>query len=224
MTTFPNSPRLTKGALIAIDPAGFSPLSTIVFQYNPENLTRTLQPQVVEREGALYETERLKGAPIETIRLEAEFDATDRLEEGDETAEEYGVYRQLSALEMLVYPKTALVTANTIALNMGMIEVVPPTGPLTFFVWNWQRILPVRLTELTITEEAFGRRLNPIRAKVSLSLRVLSYNDLSWKHPGFTLFLAHQTIKETLAAMGTAENVESMAAEENRTILFSASI
>ncbi|WP_419661817.1 hypothetical protein Dvar_22500 [Desulfosarcina variabilis str. Montpellier] len=224
MTTFPNSPRLTKGALIAIDPAGFSPLSTIVFQYNPENLTRTLQPQGVEGEGALYETERLKGAPIETIRLEAEFDATDRLEEGDETAEEYGVYRQLSALEMLVYPKTALVAANTTSLSLGMIEVIPPTGPLTFFVWNWQRILPVRLTELSITEEAFGRRLNPIRARVSLSLRVLSYNDFSWKHPGFTFFMAHQTIKETLAAMGTADNVENMAAEENRTILFSASI
>ncbi len=223
MTTFPNSPRITKGALIALDPAGFSPLSTIVFQYNPENLTRTIQPQGASGEGALYETERLKGAPIETIRLEAEFDATDKLEEGDDTAEEVGVYPQLSALEMLVYPKTALVAANTIAMNLGMIEVMPPMGPLTFFVWNWPRILPVRVTEMTITEEAFGRKLNPIRARVSLSLRVLSYNDFSWKHPGFTLFMAHQTIKESLAAVGTAQNLEGVGAEENGTILFSAS-
>ncbi|HYH85706.1 MAG TPA: hypothetical protein VEX60_09495, partial [Pyrinomonadaceae bacterium] len=101
--------------------------------------------------------------------------------------------------------------ANTVLLAAGTIEILPPIGPFTLFVWGLQRVLPVRLTEFTITEEAHDVNLNPIRAKVSLGLRVLSYNDLSITNPGYYLFLTHQIIKETMAQLGSISNLGAVA-------------
>jgi hypothetical protein len=83
---------------------------------------------------------------------------------------------------------------------------VPPSGPFTLFIWGPQRVLPVMLTDFSITEEAYDPNLNPIRAKVSLGLRVLSYDDFPADHAGYYLFLAHQVIKETMAAVGGISN------------------
>ena len=212
MSTFPGSPRLIKGALVGFDI--FNPLARVIaFQYNPDTLTRTVQPQNMgNQSGDRAEVTRLKGAPVETIKLDAEIDATDQLEKGEATTA--GIYPQLSALEMLVYPKSALVITNTVLLAAGTIEIVPPLAPFTLFIWGWKRVLPVRLTEFTITEEAFDTNLNPIRAKISLGLRVLSYNDLSITHPGYHLFLAHQIAKETMATIGSVGNLAAVAGRE----------
>ena len=66
-------------------------------------------------------------------------------------------------------------------------------------MWSRHRILPVRITECSITEEAFDPALNPIRAKVSLGLRVLSVDDLGFSHKGGSLFLGYLKNKEQLA-------------------------
>lgn len=211
MTTFPNSPRLLKGAIVGIDI--FNPLaSVIVFQYNPETLTRTLQAQSAGGEGGdRTEAMRLKGAPIETIKIDVEIDATDQLEKAEKNATQMGIYPQLSALEMLLYPKSSLVIANTALMALGTIEVIPPSTPFTLFVWGPKRVLPVCLTDFSITEEAHDPNLNPIRAKVSIGMRVLSYSDLPLTHPGYHLFLAHQVVKETMAVIGTVNNLDSVA-------------
>lgn len=203
MTSFPLSPRLMKGALVGIDI--FNPLaSVIVFQYNPETLTRRLQAQTMGgAEGDKTEALRLKGAPIENISLNVEIDATDQLEKGDDVAASMGIYPQLSTLEMLIYPKSAVVIANTVLLALGTIEVVPPVAPFTLFVWGPKRVVPVRISDFSITEEAYDPNLNPIRAKVALGLRVLTYSDLSILHPGYHVFLAHQVVKETMAVIGS---------------------
>lgn len=202
MTTFPRSPRVMKGAIVGIDP--LNPLaSVVVFQYNPDTLSRTIQGQGAGGGGDRSEAMRLKGAPIETINLDVEIDATDQLETGAGLATSLGIYPQLSALEMLVYPKSALVIANTVLLALGTLEVIPPVGPFTLFIWGPKRVLPVRLTDFTITEQAHDVNLNPIRADVRLGLRVLSYNDLSLTHPGYAVFLAHQVVKEVMATMNT---------------------
>jgi hypothetical protein len=213
MSAFPGSPRLLKGAIVGIDP--FNPLaSVIVFQYNPDTLTRTLQAQTAGGEGGdRSEALRLKGAPIETIKLDIEIDATDQLEKPDDNGNTVamGIYPQLSALEMLIYPKSSLVIANTVLLAMGTIEVIPPTAPLTLFVWGPKRALPVRINEFSITEEAYDVNLNPIRAKVSLGVRVLTYSDLPIANPGYALFLAHQVAKETMAVIGSVGNLAAVA-------------
>jgi hypothetical protein len=207
MPASPITPRLLKGALISLNLPDPTP-SVIPFQYNPETLTRSLEAQTAGGEGAdRSEALRLKGAPVETIKLEVELDATDQLELGDPTATSSGIYPQLSALEMLIYPASAVVIANTILLALGTIEVLPPSGPFTLFVWGPKRVLPVRVQEFSITEEAYDTNLNPIRAKVSLGLRVLSYNDLPVTNPGYHLFLAHQVVKETLAKIGTVNSL-----------------
>jgi hypothetical protein len=211
--SFPQgTPNVLKGAIVGIDP--FNPLASIVvFQYNPDTLTRTLQAQSAGAQGGdRSEAMRLKGAPVETFKLDVEIDATDQLERDDGLAESLGIYPQLSALEMLIYPKSALVLVNTALLAAGSMEVIPPQAPLTLFIWGPKRILPVRLTEFSITEEAYDVQLNPIRARVSLGLRVLSYNDLPLTDPGFALFLAHQVVKEAMATIGSVGNLGSVGA------------
>jgi hypothetical protein len=211
MSSFSGSPRVTKGALVGIDL--FNPLSSVVvFQYNPDTVTRTLQPQTAGEGAARSEAMRLKGAPVESIKLDVEIDATDQLEKADGLAVSTGIYPQLSALEMLVYPKSALVIANTVLLALGTLEIVPPIGPFTLLIWGLKRVVPVRLTEFSITEEAHDVSLNPIRAKVSLGLRVLSYNDLSITNPGYWVFLTHQIVKETMATIGSVSNIGAVEA------------
>ncbi len=206
MTTFPGSPRLTKGAIVGVDL--FNPLaSVIVFQYNPKTLTRRLEAQTGQSGGAQSEVLRLSGAPAETIALEIEIDAADQLEVGDPLAETMGIYPQLSALEMLLYPKSAQVILNTALLAAGTIEIIPPAAPFTLFIWGLKRVLPVRLDGFSITEEEYDPSLNPIRASASLSLRVLSYNDFNVTHPGFSIFMAHQLAKEVMATIGSAANI-----------------
>ncbi|MCX6047079.1 MAG: hypothetical protein NT075_18395 [Chloroflexi bacterium] len=206
MTSFPNSPRLQKGAIIGLDP--FNPLaSVVIFQYNPETMTRTITPQTTGGDHDKGEALRLKGPPQEAIKLDVEIDATDQLERADGIATSLGIHPTLASLEMLLYPKSALVIANEVLLNIGVIEIIPPEAPLTLFVWGIKRILPVRLTDLSITEEAFDPNLNPIRAKVGLGLRVLTYQDLGLLSTGGTLFMAHQIVKEVMATIGGANNL-----------------
>lgn len=211
MATFSRAGRLRRGAIVGVDP--LNPIaSVILFQYNPHTLTRTLNADRVGSEGAPgSQPLRLKGAPSETISLEVEIDATDQLEAEQPVAVNMGIYPQLSALEMLLYPKSALVIANTALLALGTIEVMPPVGPLTLFIWGPKRIVPVTLTSFSVTEEAHDPNLNPIRATVSLGLQVLTYNDLSLLHPGYYVFLAHQVVKETMATIGSVSDIASAA-------------
>ena len=208
MSTFPGSPRVQKGAVVGLDPV--NPLaSVIVFQYNPERVTRTLTPQTTAPAGSTSapgEATRLTGPPEETIRLEVAIDATDQLEVANSVATTHGIHPQLAALEMLIYPKSGLVIANEALMLAGVIEVIPPEAPLAVLVWGRKRVVPVRLNELSITEEMFDPNLNPIHATVALGLRVLTYRDLGLLSPGGGLFMAHQLAKEGLATMNTVAN------------------
>lgn len=209
MTTFPNSPRLLKGALIGVDI--FNPLaSVVVFQYNPDTMTRRLEPRAAGGDGEKGEAFRLAGPPKETITLSVEIDATDQLEEANPIAVASGITPTLAALEMMLYPKSALVIANTILAAVGTVEVIPAEGPMILFVWGPTRVLPVRLTGLTITEEAYDTVLNPTRAKAELSLAVLSYNDLKLTSPGQALFMVHQITKEVLATTNLFNSVQNV--------------
>jgi len=199
----PLSPRLLKGGLVQVDPASGRVLSVIALQYNPDSVTRTLQVQASAGEnGDRSQALRLKGAGVETIKLEAEIDATDKLAEpgSNPVAVELGIHPELAALEALVHPRADALQRNDALASAGVLEVLPLEAPLTLFVWSRQRIVPVRVTDLSVTEEAFDAALNPIRAKVSIGLRVLSVDDLGFKHRGGTLFMAHLRAKESLAA------------------------
>jgi Contractile injection system tube protein len=210
MSSFPGSPRLLKGAVIGLDPA--NPLaSIIVFQYNPDTMTRRLEARTSGGGTGTDKSEALRfiGPPKETITVNIEVDATDQLEEGNPLATSVGIYPTLSALEMLLYPKSLSVILNAGLAQVGTIELIPREAPLTLFVWGPARVLPVRITGFSITEEAYDPLLNPLRAKVDLSMTVLSYYDLKIDNPGYTIFLAHQVAKEIMATTNVFNSVQN---------------
>lgn len=213
----PEFSRLVKGALVSLDSSLSTVTSTIAFQYNPDTLTRTLQVQSLGTEsGGRAEVLRLQGAPIETFKLEAEFDASGRLPQAQqEAAPEMGIYPQLSALESLIYPTVDWAKTNMKRASEGTIEIIPHEVPMTLFIWGAKRVLPVRLADFSITEEAYDINLNPIRAKVSLSLRVLNYNDLPWSQSR-KLFLPHHQKKEKMAKTGRSRDLGSLGITNGR--------
>lgn len=202
MTSFSGSPRLLKGGIVLLDPETSAVKRVINLQYNPDTLSRSLQIQGTSNEsGDRAEALRLKGPPVETIKLDAEIDITDQLEFPDQNpdAARLGIYPHLAALETIVYPSSSQLQENNRLAQSGTLEILPMMAPLTLFVWSKQRIVPVRLTDFSITEEAFDPSLNPIRAKVSLGMRVYSVNDLGFDTKGGGLFMTYLQQKERLA-------------------------
>ncbi|NBA93505.1 hypothetical protein [Pseudomonas sp. R5(2019)] len=202
MTTSPRSPQTLKAGIILLNPVTTLVARIVVLQYNPDQLTRTLQVQASSGEsGDRSEALRLKGPPVETFKLEAEIDAIDQLETAasTDTVIDVGIFPQLAALESLITPTSAQLYDSDALLRAGTVEIAPMEAPLALFVWSVQRVVPVRISEFSITEEAFDVSLNPIRAKVSLGMRVLSVNDLGFDHRGGKLFMAYLKNKEALA-------------------------
>jgi hypothetical protein len=134
MTAFPNSPRLIKGGIVLIDADTGAVKRVIALQYNPDTLTRTLQVQAFSGDsGDRSEAMRIKGPPVETIKLDAEIDATDQLEFPDKNPEatKTGILPQLAALETIVYPTSIQLLANNALAKSGTLEIVPMQSPLS---------------------------------------------------------------------------------------------
>ena len=213
MSMAPNSPRLIKGGIVLLDPDTGAIQRIIALQYNPDTLTRSLQVQSVEAGNRnRSEAMRLKGPPIETFKLEAEIDATDQLEVPDQNpnSRQFGLHPQIAALETIVYPtSTQLLNMNSQAQS-GTLEIAPLESPLTLFIWSSSRVVPVRITDFSITEEAFDTSLNPIRAKVSLGLRVMSTDDFGFTHRGGTIFISYLRAREALATKAGSASLASI--------------
>ena len=210
MTAFPNAPNLARGGIVVMDPITGRVIRIVVLQYNADTLNRTLQVRAAGAEsGDRLEALRLKGPPSETIKLDAELDATDQLELPDlprnAPVASNGLFPALAALETLVYPSVDELVAHDRLARGGQIEIAPLEAPLTIFVWSRNRILPVRITEFSVAEEAFDSSLNPTRAKVSLGMRVLTVDDLGFRHRGGALSLLAHRQKERFALVQTGQ-------------------
>ncbi|MFC0397358.1 hypothetical protein [Paraburkholderia rhizosphaerae] len=195
-------PHVLKAGIVLVDPVSGTVSRVISMQYNPDSVTRTLQVQGIGESGDRSEALRLKGPAIETFRLDAELDATDQLEFPDSNPDvvALGLHPQIAALESVLNPTSVeLVNQNTLA-QAGTLEIAPSEAPLTLFVWSAQRVVPVRITEFSVTEEAFDTSLNPIRARLSLGMRTLSVDDLPFTHRGSAIFLNYLQAKERLSA------------------------
>ncbi|TVO67361.1 hypothetical protein [Denitromonas ohlonensis] len=202
MSGYSQSPRIVKGGIVLIDPQSAQVRRVIALQYNPEKLSRSLQVQGAGEGAERSEALRLKGPAIETFRLEADIDAADQLEFPDQHANVVaaGIAPQLAVLESLVNPTAADLLAGKALAAAGTLEIAAMESALALFVWGAQRIAPVRVTDFSISEEAFDPALNPINAKVNLSLRVLSIDDLGFDHKGGGLFMAYLQSREKLAS------------------------
>ena len=198
-----NAPRLLKAGLVLLDPMSGAQQALIAFQYNPDTLTRTLSVQTAGGEAGQERAQppRFKGPAQQTLKFDAELDASDALAAPERNAHtvKHGLAPQLALLERLVNPKVAEIEALQALSAQGVLEILPAEAPLLLLVWSANRVLPVRITDLSITEEAFDAALNPIRARVSLGLKVLSHEDLGWNHRGGKFFMTHLRSQEALA-------------------------
>lgn len=222
MSTPLNSTVLKKGALITLLAPNYQQIeTTIAFQYNPESLNRTItvngtyvgkdgSKKVANRGAPSPENLLLKGAPREEISLSIVIDGIAQLHEGDKTVLEQGIYPQLSALELLLYPKSDVIKDSNQRLNQGVLEINPVAAPVTLLVWGEKRVLPVRLASFSINETYHDDRLNPIRADVSMSLQILNYSDVPWQEQRAKLFFAHQVSKERLAKSAYITNAQDI--------------
>ncbi|KWX02084.1 signal peptide protein [Carbonactinospora thermoautotrophica] len=206
MTRYTDLPKPIRSGLVVLDPVRGTPQRVIVMQFNPDTLERSLAPQAAGAEqGDRTEALRVKGPAVETWKFTAEIDATDQLE----IPAPHGIHPQLAALETLLHPPSARIRRNQALAATGTLEITPVENPLTLWVWGARRVLPVRLTELAITEEAFDADLNPIRATVGVGLRVLSVSDLPTGHRGAELYLVHLAQQERLAGSAGAGRLEA---------------
>ncbi|MFE7070741.1 hypothetical protein ACFU96_11710 [Streptomyces sp. NPDC057620] len=206
MTRYADIPKPIRSGIVVVDPDRGTPQRIIVLQFNPDTLERSLSPQSAggsgdsggggSGSGDRNEALRLKGPAQETWKFTAEIDATDQFE----VAAPDGIHPQLATLEMLVQPTTRQIRDATRLSQKGAIEISPIEMPLTLFTWGSKRVMPVRITELSINESAFDVNLNPIRASLSIGLKVLTVSDLPAGHKGADLYMAHLAQKERLAA------------------------
>jgi hypothetical protein len=213
VSAFPGSPKLLKGGIVLIDPSSGVVQRIIVLQYNPDTLTRSLQVQsVVPESQNRSEALRLRGPAIETFKLDAELDATDQLEQPGQNpnAVQYGIGPQLAALETIIYPSSVQILGNNSLAQGGTLEIAPMEAPLSLFVWSRNRIVPVRISDFSVTEEAFDPSLNPIRAKVSIGMRVLSIDDLGFSDMGGNLFMTYLQQKERLSSLAPRGSFSSL--------------
>jgi hypothetical protein len=206
---FPRSPKLMKGGLVVYqsqDPG--PPPQVIAFQYNPDQMSRSLALRATPRDpsnvgAAREDVLRVLGPPVETINLAVELDAADQLAEPAQnpTAVQKGLHPVLATLEMLLYPTTEKAQQLMALAQAGQVQISPADTPLVLLVWGKSRVVPVLMTSFSITEQAFDPQLNPIQAKVELGMRVLTYMELQQGTLGFMAFLAYQRQKETLATL-----------------------
>lgn len=212
MSGYANSPKVLKGGIVLIDAETGRVLRIISLQYNPEKLTRTLQVQGTGGEGNRSEAMRFKGPAIETFKLEADIDAADQLEFPGQyrSVVENGIQPQVSVLEALVNPTSVQLLSSNALSRSGTLEIAPMEAPLALFVWGKNRIVPVRVTDFSVTEEAFDPSLNPILAKVSIGFRVLNVDDLGYAHKGGSLFMSYLQTKERLAGKAQAGSFSTL--------------
>lgn len=212
--TLSSSPRLIKGGLVVLAPGGGAVRRTIALQYNPEALQHTYQVQGVGGDGGGERAQpfRLKGPAIESIKLDAEIDATDQLEfpENNANVVAHGIAPQLALLEALINPSVDELLNLAALSESGTLEILPPEAPLVLFVWGKNQVAPVRVTDYTVMAEAFDPALNPLRARVSLGLRVLSTDDLGFKHKGAGMFISRLRTRETLAGKAGGATLASL--------------
>jgi hypothetical protein len=257
---YSRSPLLLKGALIQFSAPMLIPIpNIIIFQYNPETMTRTLSPWLPpvrettyqEKNGAFVgemaalSKEQLNHLrqpydPDESFSLTLELDAADALEQPllHPVAVIAGVADRIAAIEMLCYPPAVDSAAGgllsvQVSVSVGAGGVSAGAGastefddvprrevPVVLFFWGPGRIVPVRIVSFSIEEQQYSPLLYPIRAKVTLGLKVITDTQLVDAQGDFAsgavidvakaCYKFTMTQKKALALANLANSVESI--------------
>ncbi len=225
MSGFTNKPKILRGAFVEY---GLSlPPLFVVFQFNPVQLTRNRSlsydppnsgakalPNVSARtlrdfhqsSTSLTQLRREQVVTVseETIGFELRLDASDRLNEGDAIAEQFGIAPQLSTLELMVHPKGESLIDEALGSFLGSSDGFSFTRksnpPLVLFIWGRKRVLPVNINSLNITEVLYSADLNPIRATASVNLTVIEGQN--------SPYLYSRAMKEAMSVLNLANLTE----------------
>lgn len=197
---YSRSPKLVNGAIIQFSSPLFVPVPNIIpFQYNPETMSRSLSPwapptkEDVKNDPKVEDNLAQPYAPIESFTLALELDAVDDLENAaaHPSTVVSGIADRIAALEMLLYPavddvllntaSNTIVPANspTAAQSPSVVQAKRYQVPIILFFFGPGRIVPVRITTFSVDEQAYSPLLYPLRAKVSLGLKVLDASSLT---------------------------------------------
>jgi hypothetical protein len=226
-----------KGAFVQFMPTFLVPLpNVVIFQYNPETITHTWTPAVPDTTASGNNKPNplaVKGLPGESFSFNLAMDANDMIADGSPVAvglaTATGIYSRLAALEMLLYP-TGSFTSNQLlgsvssAISSALGGSAPQTDPTVpqymmptvLFIWGPERILPVRLTSLTITEKLYDSLLlNPIHAEAQVGMTVLTPDEVSalsdsLKSVATVAYDFSQAFRQAMAIANLANAVESI--------------
>lgn len=217
---------LLRGALIEYGTDLIGPIpNVVVFQFNPESLTRSLR--IPPRPGGATQRENTQAGEktFETITLTAHFSAADLLDDGKVLARAFGIGPQLSALEKMVHPSSriaglvgAAIDAIGGALGPGGPEDAPAQPvprerfPRILFIWGLTRVLPVTIDSMRISELEYDNLLNPLRAQVELQLTVNAVDSCSddWLARGA---MEYTTIAKEAQAVANLANTAGQVVE-----------
>jgi hypothetical protein len=201
-----------KGAFINLG-AGILGLlpNIVIFQFNPERVTRTpklIQPPAPPKGSGATDSTQQPGDPSESYSFTLKLDAADQLAQGNSIANSSGILPALSALELLMIPKASLKPDLAALLGGGKsssFKLTPVKLDTILFFWGPFRIFPVTINSLSINETQYDPQLNPIRAEVSVTLQVLTPNQMD---PGAILAIGAYTysegVKQVMAALNLA--------------------
>lgn len=207
----------------------------IIFQFNPEQITHSWTPALTTAYAEEDNPLAVSGAPGESFSFSLKMDASDMLADGSPVAEGIatvsGIATRLAALEMLMHPTgggglgsllgSVSISAGGIGGSLsgaagGADRTVPASQlPTVLFVWGPGRILPVKLTSLSITEQLYDPLLlNPMHAEASVGLQVLTPRELQFVSGPLAevsrmAYAYSQGLREVLAIANLANSVES---------------
>jgi hypothetical protein len=212
--SFPNQPKLLKGAFVEY---GLSiPPLIVTFQFNPEKISRSRTNSFSVPQGenkglrafhqsvsdliAIRDLQEVKIEEEKISGLELRFDATDKLNEGDPIATQFGIAPQLATLELMMYPKGEGILGGALTDLLGSPGGFSFTGsekpPMVLFFWGRKKVLPVNITSMTINEQEFSPDLNPVRAIVTVNLDVIEGKNLPFQYT--------KVAKEAMSALNLA--------------------
>jgi len=190
MTNTRGGPPLQRGGFIQYSDDGSGTIkNSIVFQFNPENLTRKIEFPQKPKGTAKREKDQAGDKPVEKINLTAQFSAADSLAVNNQQARQYGIATYLATLQRMATPEkksgkspTKPVDKTGTAAGIGATSKKSPTKsiprnkyPKILFIWGNTRVLPVTIESMSIKEQQFDANLNPIQAEVTIGLAV--YTD-----------------------------------------------
>ena len=195
----PVATRAAHGGFALVDPDSGRTLKVLPFRYDPERLAHEIVPRTIRDEaGDRLAATSPAGAPTETITLEAEFDPVDRLDWPIDVPlpARYGLHPVLAALEATMHPTSDHLLLQRDRARGGVLEIAPAESPLVVLVLGQSRVQPVQIIDHSVEEDGYDTSMNPACAKVSLTLRVLTTDDLGFDHRGGLVYRNHQRVRD----------------------------